>query len=112
MVVAGYLRERGYVVHEAGNAQEARKISEDNRIDLLLTDIVMPGTSGPELAASMAAANNDMRVIFMSGYAEHAALQQAILQPNALFMQKPFRLRTLLARIHEALHHDDAAVRE
>jgi len=112
MVVAGYLRERGYVVYEAGNAQEARKISQDNRIDLLLTDIVMPGISGPELAASLAAANNEMRVIFMSGYAEHAALQQAILQPNALFMQKPFRLRTLLARIHEALHQGDAAVRE
>jgi CheY-like chemotaxis protein len=110
-VVAGYLRERGYVVYEAGDAQEALKISRHARVDLLLTDIVMPGTSGPELAGSLAG-NEAMGVIFMSGYAEHAALQQAILQPNALFIQKPFRLRTLLTRIHEALHEGDAAVPE
>lgn len=110
-VVAGYLRERGYVVYEAGDAQEALKISRDTCVDLLLTDIVMPGTSGPELAASLAAGNEAMGVIFMSGYAEHAALQQAIVQPHALFIQKPFRLRTLLARIHEALHEGDG-VRE
>jgi len=112
MVVAGYLRERGYVVYEAGDAQEAFKVSENARVDLLLTDIVMPGTSGPELAVSLAPGHDAMRVIFMSGYAEHAALQQAILQPNALFIQKPFRLRTLLARIHEALREDDAAAPE
>jgi PAS domain S-box-containing protein len=101
-VVAGYLREHGYQVYEAEEAQEASRISQNHHIDLLLTDIVMPGISGPELAASLAPTNALRRVIFMSGYAEHAALQEAMQQPNALFLQKPFRLRTLLAKIHEA----------
>jgi CheY-like chemotaxis protein len=101
-VVAGYLREHGYLVHEAEDAEEALRISQNHRIDLLLTDIVMPGTSGPALAASLTRAGTLRRVIFMSGYAEHAALQEAIQQPNALFLQKPFRLKTLLAKIHEA----------
>jgi two-component system, cell cycle sensor histidine kinase and response regulator CckA len=101
-VVAGYIREHGYLVHEAEDAEEAVAISRERHIDLLLTDIVMPGTSGPELAASLAPSNALRRVIFMSGYAEHAALQEAIQQPNALFLQKPFRLKTLLVKIQEA----------
>jgi len=76
-----------------------------------VTDIVMPGTSGPALAASLAASRAPSsrlrRVIFMSGYAEHAALQEAMQQPNALFLQKPFRLRTLLAKIHEAFEQGE-----
>jgi PAS domain S-box-containing protein len=101
-VVAGYLREHGYLVHEAEDAVQALRVSQNHHIDLLLTDIVMPGTSGPALAASLAPSSALRRVIFMSGYAEHAALQEAIQQPNALFLQKPFRLKTLLAKIHEA----------
>jgi PAS domain S-box-containing protein len=106
-VVAGYLREHGYQVYEAEEADEAWRISQEHHIDLLLTDIVMPGTSGPALAASLAPTNALRRVIFMSGYAEHAALQEAIQQPNALFLQKPFRLKTLLAKIHEAFDQAD-----
>jgi PAS domain S-box-containing protein len=106
-VVAGYLREHGYQVYEAEEADEAWRISQEHPIDLLLTDIVMPGTSGPALAASLAPTNALRRVIFMSGYAEHAALQEAIQQPNALFLQKPFRLKTLLAKIHEAFDQAD-----
>jgi CheY-like chemotaxis protein len=102
-IVAGYLTEHGHLVYEAADAQEAATISSHHAIDLLLTDIVMPGASGPALAASLAEVHSQMKVIFMSGYAEHAALQQALVQPNTFFVQKPFRLSDLRARIREAL---------
>lgn len=102
-VLAGYMRERGYQLYEAGDAQEALTIAKDHAIDLLLTDIVMPGISGPELAASLAAARPQMRVILMSGYAEHAALQDALLLPNTLFLEKPFRLSALIRKVNQAL---------
>jgi two-component system, cell cycle sensor histidine kinase and response regulator CckA len=102
-VLSGYMRERGYRLYEAGDAQEALDIARKNPIDLLLTDIVMPGISGPELAAEMAAARPQMRVVFMSGYAEHAALQDALLLPNALFLEKPFRLSGLIRKVNQAL---------
>jgi PAS domain S-box-containing protein len=102
-IVAGYIREHGYQVHEAADAQEALKIAALHNIDLLLTDIVMPGTSGPALALSLAAIHPQVHVIFMSGYADHAALDEALRHPNTLFLQKPFRLTALAAKMHEAL---------
>src|SRR5262249_33163902 len=102
-VLSGYMRERGYRLYEAGDAQEALELARKHPIDLLLTDIVMPGISGPELAAEMAAARPQMRVVFMSGYAEHAALQDALLLPNALFLEKPFRLSGLIRKVNQAL---------
>jgi two-component system, cell cycle sensor histidine kinase and response regulator CckA len=107
-IVAGYLIEQGYLVYEAADAQEASAISSHHAIDLLLTDIVMPGASGPVLASSLAEIHSQMKVIFMSGYADHEALQQALLQPKTFFLQKPFRLSDLLARIREALANDGA----
>jgi signal transduction histidine kinase/CheY-like chemotaxis protein len=105
-IVAGYMRECGYAVQEAANAQEARAISSHGPIDLLLTDIVMPGASGPALASALAGDHAQMKVIFMSGYADHAALEQALTRPNTLFVQKPFRLSDLMAKIRQALARD------
>lgn len=102
-IVAGYMREHGYEVFEAADGREAGEISSRHRIDLLLTDIVMPGASGPALASALAECQAQMKVIFMSGYADHAALEQALLQPNTLFLQKPFRLRDLMSKVREAL---------
>jgi DNA-binding NtrC family response regulator len=104
MLVAEYLREHGYQVHEAGNAQRALEIAEGASIHLLLTDVVMPGISGPELAATLAASHAHLRVIFMSGYAEHASLRDSVLQEETLFLQKPFRLLAVLNKVHEALN--------
>lgn len=101
-IVASYLRECGHEVHEAADAQQAAAISSSHEIDLLLTDIVMPGASGPALASALAEAYPRMKVIFMSGYADHAAMQ-AVLRPNMLFLQKPFRLSDLMAKIRQAL---------
>ncbi len=104
-IIAGYIHEHGYVVYEAADAQEASRLARAHDIDLLLTDIVMPGTSGPALASSLAAMHPQIRVIFMSGYADHAALELALRQPNTLFLQKPFRLSALSAIMHEALEN-------
>ena len=102
-VIADYLREKGYWVHEAADAQEALRIGQTSDLDLLLTDIVMSGTNGPKLAASLVAMHPRIRVIFMSGYADHAALQEVQRQPNTLFLQKPFRLTVLAAKIRDVL---------
>ena len=69
----------------------------------MITDIVMPGASGPKLASSLAAVHPAMRVIFMSGYADHAALEDVRAQPYALFLQKPFRFADLLGKVRQAL---------
>ncbi len=63
----------------------------------------MPGASGHYLAAVLAEKYPQMNVIFMSGYTEHAALTHALLQPNTLFLQKPFRFQNLLLKIRQAL---------
>ena len=107
-IIAGYLVEHGYLVHEAADAQEAAAISSRRGIDLLLTDIVLPGASGPALASALAEVHSQMKIIFMSGYADHAALQRALLQPNTFFLQKPFRLSDLRAKIRQALDEADA----
>ena len=111
-MVSGYVRESGYQVYEAADANEALRISQDHSIDLLLTDIVMPGASGTALASTLKASRPQMRVIFMSGYAEHAALQEAMLKPNTLFLQKPFRLSALVAKIHQALADAEPAQKQ
>jgi two-component system cell cycle sensor histidine kinase/response regulator CckA len=107
-ILAGYMREHGYVVYEAADALEARKACHGHRIDLLVTDIAMPGTSGPALASALAEIQSQMSVIFMSGYADHAALQEAMLHRNTLFLQKPFRFSDLLAKIRQAFALDEA----
>jgi PAS domain S-box-containing protein len=102
-LVAEYLREHGYEVQEAGNAQLALELAQGAQLDLLLTDIVMPGIGGPQLAAMLKESRPYLRVIFMSGYAEHASLRDAVFQEGTLFLQKPFRLLSVLNKVHEAL---------
>jgi PAS domain S-box-containing protein len=108
-LVAEYLREHGYQVHEAGSAQPALELAQGAQLDLLLTDIVMPGISGPQLAAMLKESRPHLRVIFMSGYAEHASLRDAVLQDGTLFLQKPFRLLSVLNKVHEALDEKPAS---
>ncbi|HLW55425.1 MAG TPA: PAS domain-containing protein [Candidatus Angelobacter sp.] len=108
-ILAAYLRERGYQIYEAGDAQEATAVAEKHRIDLLLTDIVMPGISGAGLASSLSKTQPHIKIIFMSGYADHAELQAALRRKNAVFLHKPFRFGDLMPRIREALAAREAA---
>jgi PAS domain S-box-containing protein len=93
------LRSSGYNVLESQTAEDALEIARQNagKIDILLTDIVMPGLRGPELARRVQNIQPDVKVVFMSGYAE--GLPEAELPPNSAFLQKPFRFATLLEQL-------------
>jgi DNA-binding NtrC family response regulator len=96
------LEERGYNVLVARNASEALEIAVARPIDLLLTDIVMPHTSGPQLVTKYLAAHPATTVIYMSGYADDA-LAQYELDPSTVFMRKPFTPAVLARTVRAAL---------
>jgi CheY-like chemotaxis protein len=102
------LQERGYTVLVARDAQEALEIAGARRVDLLLTDIVMPRTSGPQLVAKYAAMRERPLVVYMSGYADDALLQYE-LDPAVVFVRKPFTPATLARVVRSALDAHDAA---
>jgi PAS domain S-box-containing protein len=102
-MLAEFMRKHGYLVHEAANASEALGIAGSQPIDLLITDIVMPGVNGCDLALSLAKTHPRMHIIFMSGYIQHAALHDALLQPGTSFVQKPFSLEDMLLKMRETL---------
>jgi signal transduction histidine kinase len=99
------LRRLGYEVLEAPSAAEALAIGArpGQRIDLLLTDVVMPQMSGRELAERLVPLRPDLRVLFMSGYTEDAILQHRILESGFAYLQKPLVPEALGRRVREVL---------
>ena len=78
-------------------------------IHLLLTDMVMPGTSGRELAERISAKRRDIRVLFMSGYTENVITSGGMLEEGLAFLQKPFSPATLVQKVREVLSQTPAA---
>jgi signal transduction histidine kinase/ActR/RegA family two-component response regulator len=105
VVTGRMLRELGYTVLEAGSASEARNVAAtaDGRVDLLLTDVVMPGGSGRELAEVLTLRHPDLPVVFMSGYTADVVLRQGIVQDKVAFLSKPFTADALAAALRGAL---------
>jgi CheY-like chemotaxis protein len=103
------LEERGYTVLVARNAAEALEISAVGHIDLLLTDIVMPETSGPQLVAQYLEVRPEPAVIYMSGYSDDALVQYE-LEAAAVFLRKPFSPAGLARIVRDTLDasHDGA----
>ncbi len=98
------LEEMGYVVHEAADATEALTIAKQSRaIDLLLTDVVMPGMSGRALADALAISHPDTRVLFMSGYTHGEIAKRGVLEAGRAILHKPFTREELIRRVEEAL---------
>ncbi|MEM9010690.1 MAG: ATP-binding protein [Pseudomonadota bacterium] len=99
------LRLRGYEVMEAEDAEQALELlaEPETRIDMLLTDVVMPGLDGPSLVRQARADRPDLRVLFVSGYAEDVIQNNPIDIPNASFLAKPFSLSDLSRRVKEML---------
>jgi PAS domain S-box-containing protein len=99
------LEQRGYQVLAAGSAEEALQVSRSylERIDLLLTDVVMPGESGPKLAERLMGDRRVSAVVYMSGYAATAVEQRLLLDDSAPFIQKPFTPDLLARRVREVL---------
>jgi two-component system, cell cycle sensor histidine kinase and response regulator CckA len=100
-----YLQSVGYTVLEAASGAEALQKARDfdGTIHLLLTDVVMPGMSGPELAGQMASLRPGIRVIFTSGYTDDAIARQGVLDPAVAFIEKPYRPKALARKIREVL---------
>jgi CheY-like chemotaxis protein len=98
------LERQGYTVLIAGDAAEAFRLADDHpSIDLLLTDVVMPGLSGPEMTRQLLAGRPSLKVIYMSGYTDDAILEHDILKPGIAFLNKPFTGQTLGNKIREVL---------
>jgi signal transduction histidine kinase len=98
------LERRGYTVLIAANADEALQLFERNpSIDVLLTDVVMPGGSGPELTRRLVERRPALKVIYMSGYTEEAIVHHGVLDPGVAFLHKPFTSETLERKIREVL---------
>jgi len=93
------LRSNGYKVLEAESSTEALELARQHQgqLEILLTDIVMPGLRGPELARRVAKVHPEVQIVYMSGYAE--GLPEAQLPENSTFLQKPFRFATLLEQL-------------
>ena len=107
-IVERILTKSGYQVMVAGDGEEALEMSRKfaGRIDLLLTDVVMPHMQGNELAPKLVEARPDLRVLFMSGFAQPALASNGKLQPGVTLLDKPFNEPTLLARVREVLEAD------
>jgi signal transduction histidine kinase len=98
------LRTRGYKVWEAASAEEALQlVAGGARPQLLLTDVVMPGLSGPNLAARLLQHNPRLRVLYMSGYSEDAAAAHGTLWGGVPLLQKPFTSNQLAERVRLTL---------
>ncbi len=98
------LERQGYTVIAAANATEAQRLFEWNpSIAILLTDVVMPGGSGPELSRQLTARRPGFKVIYMSGYTDEAIVQHGVLKPGVAFLHKPFTSQMLGCKIREAL---------
>ena len=94
----------GYTVLVAANADQALQLFEANpSIDVLLTDVVMPGGSGPELSKRLIELRPALKVIYMSGYTDAAIVHHGVLDPGIAFLQKPFTSETLDRKIREVL---------
>jgi len=104
-LMSKYLRAKGYQVVEAGTGEAALEICKSctGPIDLLITDIVMPGSSGPAVAKRVVEKWPALRTIFMSGYTDRT-LGPNLVGQNAAFFQKPFNLDSLARKVHALLN--------
>jgi hypothetical protein len=99
------LEAAGYAVLDSGDPAEAvgRVGSHHGPLDLVLTDVIMPGMSGPELVRAVQATRPDVKVLFMSGYTNDAIGRQGVLDPGVHLLQKPFSTGALLESVRSVL---------
>jgi len=102
-VAARVLREAGYRVQHAQRGAEALALAAAEPPQLLLTDVVMPGLDGRQVADAIGRAHPGTRVLFMSGYTEDAIVRHGVVEAGVQFLPKPFTPAGLLARVREVL---------
>jgi PAS domain S-box-containing protein len=100
-----FLRKLGYTVLSAGNAEEGLAVARESKrsIDLLVSDVVMPGASGRDLARRLAELQPKARVLYISGYTDDAIVHHGMLEPGLAFLQKPFTPQALARKVREVL---------
>jgi signal transduction histidine kinase/ActR/RegA family two-component response regulator len=100
------LETAGYRVLEAASAAAAIRVIETSngtRIDLVLTDVIMPGMSGNDMSKQLLAKRPDLPVLYMSGYTDDAVVQHGVLEPGINFIQKPFSPNALALKVRQVL---------
>ncbi len=97
------LRGEGYDVLLAANGDEAMELAAGNRVDVLLTDLSMPGIGGDELADRLRAGAPGLKVMFMSGFAEGGHFSAASMPPATAFLEKPFTFTMLSERMRDLI---------
>jgi two-component system, cell cycle sensor histidine kinase and response regulator CckA len=109
-LVRDTLEARGYKVIEAENGEAGLRASGAyaGTIDMIITDVVMPGISGRELAQRVTEARPDTKVLYLSGYTEEAIAHEGALDPGTAFLQKPFTLQVLSRKVREVLRGEHA----
>jgi two-component system cell cycle sensor histidine kinase/response regulator CckA len=103
-LLARCLEREGHRVAQANDSQEALAILRGRTdVDLLVTDAVLPGQSGPKLARQIEEEHPGLRVLFISGYSDDAILRLGLLNEREAFLQKPFGPRTFVDKVQQVL---------
>jgi CheY-like chemotaxis protein len=107
MVIADVLSDLGYTVLQAGDGRSGLRVLEAGTlVDLLITDVGLPGgTNGRQLADAARQHRPDLKVLFITGYAENAAVRNGLMEQGTQVMTKPFALEALAAKIQGILGH-------
>jgi two-component system cell cycle sensor histidine kinase/response regulator CckA len=110
-VIVDLLGHLGYCTLSAANAHDALELAEryPGKIDLLLTDVVMHPLPGPALAEKLMRSRPEMKVIYISGYANAALAPDGVLKPGTVLVDKPFTMKILSAKLREVLGNPTTA---
>jgi PAS domain S-box-containing protein len=110
-LAVGALEQFGYTVLEAGDGGEALEIcrEQEQPVDLILSDVIMPTMSGPEMVEKIRDIWEDVKVLYMSGYTENSIVNHGILKKGIEYISKPFRPRELITTVRKVLDKPPAA---
>jgi CheY-like chemotaxis protein len=99
------LKRAGYTVVESSNGEEALQLSAAHKgpLDLLITDVVMPRMSGPEVAEHLMTLRPGLKILYFSGYTDDMTLAHGLSESHTAFLQKPFEIDNFLAKVREVL---------
>jgi CheY-like chemotaxis protein len=101
------LRELGYTIAQAADGENALELlARAPRVDMLFTDVVMPGMNGRILADRAREARPDLRVLYTTGYTRNAIVHHGVLDPDVFFLPKPFTLEQLAWKVRQVLDAD------
>ena len=109
-LICDVLLTKGYTVFASEDGKHALEIcrTQTGQIDLMVTDVIMPGMSGPELAAAVHLQRPHLRVLFMSGYTGDSVAEQKLMERGAPFIQKPFKTMEFIQKVRSVLDEDGA----